>query len=360
MTVAQIETVDEALAPGAFDTIIDVRSPSEFAEDHVPSAINLPALDDAERARVGTMYSRVSKFEAKKIGAALISRNIARHLEERLIDKPGGWRPLIYCWRGGQRSGAMAIVLGQIGWRVATLKGGYKAYRRHVSARLYAETPCVDAVLLNGMTGAGKTEILERLAARGQPVLDLEALAAHRGSVFGADPDNPQPSQKMFESRLLAAIDALPADQPVLVEAESSLIGERRIPASMWTAMQAAPVLTIAAPVEARAAYSERRYRDMAADPERAAALLDRLVHRHGRARVAEWRALLDAGEIRALIRDLLEAHYDPAYARSSARLGRAADAVIEVARLDARGLDGAAEAVEARLAGLRSGVRPG
>lgn len=353
MPVAQIDTAEDALARAAFDEIIDVRSPSEFAEDHLPGAVNLPVLDDAERARVGTLYVRVSKFDAKKIGAALIARNVARHLETHLAEKPGGYRPLIYCWRGGQRSGAMAHILAQIGWRVTTLKGGYKSYRRHVSERLYGAPLGLRLALLDGMTGSAKTEILERLNARGRAVIDLEGLAEHRGSVFGGHPERPQPSQKKFESRLLAAIEAARARAGggfVLVEAESSLIGDRKVPPSLWTAMQAAPVLWIEASAAERAAYSERRYRDMVERPERAAETLKRLTYRHGKAQVAEWLELLEAGETRGLIHDLLERHYDPAYARAAERLGREAGATIAVERLDEAGVERAADAVEATL----------
>jgi tRNA 2-selenouridine synthase len=115
-----------------FDTIIDVRSPAEFAEDHIPGAINCPVLDDEERIRVGTLYKQVSPFEARKVGAALVSRNIAKHIENQLFDKPKGWKPLVYCWRGGQRSGAMTLVLGQVGWAARRLEGGYKAFRQRV------------------------------------------------------------------------------------------------------------------------------------------------------------------------------------------------------------------------------------
>jgi len=115
-----------------FDEVIDVRSEAEFAEDHIPGAINCPALNNEERARVGTRYKQVSPFDAKKLGAALISVNIARHLRERFQDKPRHWRPLVYCWRGGGRSGALTHVMTQIGWRARRLEGGYKAYRRAV------------------------------------------------------------------------------------------------------------------------------------------------------------------------------------------------------------------------------------
>jgi tRNA 2-selenouridine synthase len=195
-----------AAARAQFDLVVDVRTPGEFALDHVPGAVNLPVLSDAERAEVGTVYVQESRFKARRIGAAYLARNVARHLETALVDRPGSFRPLLYCWRGGMRSNAMAQILAQVGWRTAVLAGGYRTYRREVTARLYDASPTFLAVVLDGPTGAGKTAILHRLAARGVQVLDLEALAEHRGSLLGALPGRAQPSQKLFESRVLAAL----------------------------------------------------------------------------------------------------------------------------------------------------------
>lgn len=185
-----------------FDAVIDVRSPSEFADDHAPGAINLPVLNDEERARVGTIYKQVSPFEARKLGAALVSRNIARHLDEHFADKPKEYRPLVYCWRGGQRSGSLAIILSQIGFRATVLAGGYKAYRGQVMDGLRELAPRFDFRVLAGRTGSGKTRVLRELAAIGGQVLDLEELAVHRGSLLGSEPGHPQPPQRLFESRL--------------------------------------------------------------------------------------------------------------------------------------------------------------
>ena len=171
-----------------FDAIIDVRSPAEYAEDHVPGAINLPVLSDAERAQVGTIYKQVSAFDARKIGAALVARNAALHLEGPLAALTGGWRPLVYCWRGGQRSGSFASILAQVGWRVTLLVGGYKSWRRLVVAEVQ-ETPVrPPVVVLDGNTGSAKTDVLAAVAAAGGQVIDLEGLANHRGSLFGAMP----------------------------------------------------------------------------------------------------------------------------------------------------------------------------
>lgn len=228
MGIQLTEAVDRA-SLAKFDAIIDVRSPGEFAEDHVPGAENLPVLDDAERAQVGTIYVQESRFLARRIGAAHVARNIARHLETALADRPASFRPLIYCWRGGQRSNAMATILSQVGWPVSLLVGGYKTYRRVVQARLYDGEAALRFVLLDGHTGSAKTEILGRLAARGAKVLDLEGLAEHRGSLFGALAGRSQPSQKLFESRLIQALDRLDPGLPIIVEAESSKIGRAHV-----------------------------------------------------------------------------------------------------------------------------------
>jgi len=315
MSDIQVISAVDAASLEPFDAIIDVRSPSEFAEDHVPGAISLPVLDDSERAVVGTIYVQESRFRARRIGAALVARNIARHLETALADKPGDFRPLVYCWRGGQRSNAMATILSQVGWRTAVLAGGYRTWRRHVKARLYDEACPFRLVLLDGNTGSAKTEILGQLAGRGVQVLDLEALAGHRGSLLGFWPGQPQPSQKMFESRLLAAMERLDPARPVVVEAESSKIGERVTPPMLWRAMQAAPRIEITAPPAERARYLATAYGDVTADREGFAAAMDRLPVRLGRSRLRAWRALAEAGDLQALAEALIEDHYDPAYA---------------------------------------------
>ncbi|MDE2487422.1 MAG: tRNA 2-selenouridine(34) synthase MnmH [Alphaproteobacteria bacterium] len=330
--------------------VIDVRSPAEFAEDHVPGAVNLPVLSDAERAEVGTIYVQESRFRARRIGAALIARNVARHLETALAEKDGAFRPLIYCWRGGQRSHAMATILSQVGWRTGLLKGGYKTYRRHVSAALYdAEAPH-RLVLLESPTGCAKTELLGLVAGLGVQTLDLEGLAAHRGSLFGAIPGAAQPSQKMFESRLLSALQALDPARPVLVESESSKIGERMIPPALWRLMEAAPRITLSAPLEARARYLVSAYREITEDPAALDDILARVPDRPGAKRLAEWRALAAAGAFEALAAALMELHYDPAYRRSSRRDERPQLGAIALDRLDPAGLQQAAAQISSLL----------
>jgi len=306
------------LAALGFDDIIDVRAPAEYAEDHLPGAISLPVLSDAERAEVGTIYKQVSPFTARKVGAALVAANAARHLQGQLADKPGGWRPLVYCWRGGQRSGSFASILSQIGWRVDTIAGGYKSWRSLVVDMVQNRPfPC-PLVVLDGNTGSAKTAVLNLLPAHGVQVIDLEGLARHRGSLFGAM--GPQPSQKAFEGALAFAIAALDPARPVVVEAESSKVGNCFLPPEIWKAMQAAPRVAIEAARGARAGYLVEAYSDLVTDREGLARVIARLRHAHPAPRIAEWLALAEAGDYVTLADALMEHHYDPRYAKHRAK----------------------------------------
>ena len=276
----------------AFDEIVDVRSEGEFAEDHIPGALNCPALDDAERARVGTIYKQRSAFEAKKIGAALVSANIARHLNERFIDRPREWRPLIYCWRGGSRSGAFAHVLHQVGWRVGQLDGGYRAYRRAVVADLERLPRAFRLRVVCGLTGTGKSRSLRAIRDAGGQVLDLEALAAHRGSVLGGLPDAPQPSQKMFESLVWQALRGFDRKRPVYVEAESRKIGMLRVPEALITAMWAAECIVLEAPAGVRVQLLKHEYAHFFDQIEALVQRLECLLPLHGHAIIGKWKEL--------------------------------------------------------------------
>ncbi len=302
------------LAQISADTIIDARAPSEFALDHLPGAINLPVLNDRERAEIGTIYKQQSPFMARKQGAALVAANVARHLQGPLSDKEGAWQPLVYCWRGGQRSGSFATILRQVGWRVEVLEGGYKTYRRLVQAQLYDMPFPAPAVLLDGGTGSAKTEILTRVAAQGGQVLDLEAMAEHRGSLFGGGVR--QPSQKMFETRLAAALIKLDPSRPVLIEAESNRVGEIRLPPTLWAAMCAAPRIEIDAPVAARVEYSLRNYNAFCDDPALLAEVIEGLRPYHPAASIAHWLGMAGQGDFALLAESLILQHYDPRYAR--------------------------------------------
>lgn len=327
-----------------FDTTIDTRSPSEFADDHLPGAVNLPVLDDDQRAQVGTVYKQVSPFDARKMGAALVAANSARHIAGALADKPGGWKPLVYCWRGGQRSGAFASILSQIGWRVGRVDGGYKAWRALVVARVQDHGIPAPVIVLDGNTGSAKTEVLARLTARGVQVIDLEGLANHRGSLFGARPGG-QPSQRLFEGRLAVALERLDPARPVVIEAESSRIGNVVIPRAVWAGLCAAPRLRIAAPLSERAGFIARTYAD--AGPG-AGEIIERLRPLHPAERIATWQALVRAGDWARLAEGLMRDHYDPRYDRHRARYGANERAVIDAPSLSDAGLDRLADQIAA------------
>ncbi|MBS4097788.1 MAG: tRNA 2-selenouridine(34) synthase MnmH [Sulfuricella sp.] len=301
-----------------FDDIIDARSPGEFAEDHIPGARNCPVLDNEERARVGTIYKQVSAFDAKKIGAALVAKNIARHIEESFAAQPRTWRPLVYCWRGGSRSGAMTHIFSKIGWRAEQLDGGYKAYRRNVLEILETLPQRLTYRVICGATGTGKSRLLAAIARLGGQVLDLEGLAAHRGSLLGNLPDEPQPSQKLFESRLWAALQQFDPATPVFVEAESKKIGNLRVPDAVLSAMWQSPCMRLEAAVPLRVALLMEEYRHFLNDPQALNAKLAFLVNLHGKETIARWQEASLRHEWHTLVEELLVRHYDPSYTRAS------------------------------------------
>jgi tRNA 2-selenouridine synthase len=303
-----------------YDAIIDARTPAEYALDHIPGAVSAPVLDDAERAEVGTLYKQVSPFEAKKLGAALIAKNVARHIEMTFGKNDKAWRPLIYCWRGGKRSGAMAHILREVGWDARTLEGGYRAYRRWVVDQLATVPGEAEFVVVHGPTGSGKSRFLGALRKAGAQVLDLEALAAHRGSVLGGLPGEPQPSQKWFESQLLAALEQFDRARPVFAEGESKKIGEIQVPEALMARMRASRCVVLDTPLDARVTLLLDEYRHFLSDRAALDAQLDCLVALHGGERIGEWKALAAAGKWREFVERLLVQHYDPAYRRSSMR----------------------------------------
>ncbi len=303
-----------------YDTIIDARTPAEYALDHIPGAVSAPVLDDAERAEVGTLYKQVSPFEAKKLGASLIARNVSRHIEALFRQKDKAWRPLVYCWRGGKRSGAMAHILREVGWQADTLPGGYRAYRRWVVETLTALPGALDFIVVHGPTGSGKSRFLAALSRAGAQVLDLEALAAHRGSVLGGLPNEPQPTQKWFESLLLAELEKLDRRAPVYVEGESKKIGELQVPEALMARMRASRCIVLQTDLETRVTLLLEEYRHFLADRASLDAQLDCLVALHGKEKINQWKSLAASGEWREFVAQLLREHYDPAYQRSSSR----------------------------------------
>ena len=347
-----IETVpDIALSTlASYDAIIDVRSPAEFEEDRIAGAINLPVLSNEERAEVGTIYVQESRFRARRIGAAYVARNVARHLETALGDRDAKFRPLLYCWRGGMRSNAMATILSQIGWRVGVLDGGYRTWRRAVVAALFDDPAPLPLALIDGATGAAKTEILSRLAPLGVQTIDLEGLAAHKGSVFGADMARAQPSQKLFESLLFDRLRRCDAAAPIVVEAESSKIGRLNIPKRLWASMCAAPRLTIRAGAAARAAYLVRAYADFIETPGEIDRAIGRLRPFHPKERIETWLALSREKRHAALAEELMREHYDPLYARTQKRSNKEPLGVVALENLGGDDLDRAAREAAALI----------
>lgn len=300
-----------------YDTIIDVRSPAEYAEDHIPGAINCPVLDNEERARVGTLYKQVNAFEAKKVGAALVARNIAHHIERYFSDKPKQWKPLVYCWRGGSRSGAMAHIFSKIGWQAVQLNGGYKTYRREV-IRALDETPARYLFhVICGTTGSGKSRLLQALAKAGAQVIDLEQLAAHRGSVLGNIPALPQPSQKCFESNLWDTLRRYDPALPVFVESESRKVGVLRVPDALINRIRASQCTALVLSLENRKRLLMEDYAHFVRDPTWLNARLERLTKLHGHAKIAFWQDMALNGKMNELAGELLAEHYDPLYLRS-------------------------------------------
>ncbi|WP_321810046.1 tRNA 2-selenouridine(34) synthase MnmH [Burkholderia sp. BCC1985] len=309
-----IVTLDRA---GEFDEIIDVRTPLEFAEDHIPGALNAPVLSNEERVIVGTMYRQVSPYEATRVGAAMVARNIARHLDTTFADRPRNWRPLIYCWRGGKRSGSMTTWFNLIGWQARQLDGGYKAYRHSVCATLDTLPTRFRYIALVGHTGCGKTRLLNALRDEGAQTLDLEALARHRGSLLGALPGKPQPSQKGFDSGLVETLGRFDPEWPVFVESESRRIGLVHLPIALIDAFHAGPWVQVEAAHDERIAFLLDDYAHLFDEPAAFKAQLNRLIGLHSRDEVAHWHALIDADARAELFTELIDKHYDPAYART-------------------------------------------
>lgn len=303
-----------------FDAIIDVRSPAEFALDHIPGAINLPVLSNQERIEIGTLYKQVSPFAAKKLGAAYVSRNIARHLEESLIDFSREWHPLIYCWRGGERSGAFTHILNRIGWKAMQLEQGYQGFRRLVIDDLDKAARLFQFQVICGMTGSGKTRVLRELNNLGAQVLDLEGLAIHRGSVLGNEPNHEQPSQKAFETSIWNALSLLNPEKIVYVESESKKVGGLHIPDALMESIRHGQCIELRSSTITRVSWLLQEYAHFVSDPENFKTKLALLTSRYGKIQIAKWCEAIDSSEFASLVEELLVMHYDPSYQSSIAR----------------------------------------
>ena len=319
--------------------IIDVRSPSEFSQDHMPGAINLPVLDDDQRKEVGTLH-KADAFGARKRGASLISRNVATLLDGPLSNRDGSFYPLIYCWRGGLRSQSLGTILSQIGFRVSILEGGYRYYRRSVLESLDQLDPKLKLRVLAGLTGTSKTIILHRLQKRGLQILDLEGLANHKGSLLGSTPNEVQPTQKSFESRLVHALSQFDPEREVWVECESNKIGNLHTPQMLFQAMQHAPVVEVRAPITSRVNYLLRDYSYFCEQPDLLKSKVRFLAQYRSKSQIDFWYELIDNQQWATFVSEILEHHYDPSYSRSKQRWASKRDRLYELNDLEEKDLD--------------------
>jgi tRNA 2-selenouridine synthase len=290
--------------------LLDVRSPAEFAQGHIPGASNLPLFDDAERVEIGTLYKGQGREAAVLRGLALVGprlESLAASLAAWAASSPG--QPLrLLCWRGGLRSDSVAWLAGRLGLPTLLLAGGYKAYRRWVLAQFERPWPLR---LLGGRTGTGKTELLLALRERGVAVLDLEGLANHRGSSFGGLGLPPQPSSEHYENLLAAGLHALEGAGAIWLEAESAQVGRCRIPRGLWLQMRAAPVLEVRRPLEWRVQQLVAVYGCQA--PEQLIAATERIARRLGPQRTREALGAIARRDWAEACRQMLD-YYDRCY----------------------------------------------
>ena len=320
MKVHKVSAAEAIVRLDEYNAVLDARSEDEYKLDHLPGALNWPSLNNEERKLIGTIYAQVSPFEAQKRGAALVAANIARHIEREVVDKPRNWQPLAYCWRGGKRSGALALVLGEIGFRVSVLEGGYKAFRSAILAALPVLAQRLDYRVICGPTGAGKTRLLHALKQAGAQVLDLEALASHRSSVLGSIPGQPQPAQKRFDTLVWDQLRRFDPARPVFVESESRKVGNLAVPDALIERMRGSPCLRLELPDDERVSLLLEDYDFFVRDQAMFCDRLTALTELRGKALVQAWQAQVAAGEIENVVRELLLKHYDPGYASSIAR----------------------------------------
>jgi tRNA 2-selenouridine synthase len=320
MSLELISATDALERLAEFSAVIDARSEGEYADDHLPFAVNWPSLRDEERKIVGTHYKQISAFEARKLGAALVAKNIAAHIERDILDKPREWQPLLYCWRGGKRSGSLALVLDQIGFRVTLIEGGYKAFRAAMLVDLPRLAARFNYCVICGTTGSGKTRLLQALHGEGAQVLDLEALARHRSSVLGVIPGATQPTQKAFDRLIWATLKGFDPARPVFVESESKKVGNVAIPEGVIAVMRGSPCLQLELPEDERVALLLEDYDFFVRDIEFFCDRLFALTLARGKETVGRWQQQARNGEVASVVRELLVLHYDPVYMQSIKR----------------------------------------
>ena len=359
MSLQTIPATDALARLDSFDTVIDARSEDEYAEDHLPGAVNWPTLNNPERIAIGTMYKQVNAFEAKKRGAAIAARNIAQHIDTHVIDKPKNWAPLTYCWRGGKRSGSLSLVLGQIGFHVTLIEGGYKAFRAAMREDLERRVAQLPWRVVCGTTGSGKTRLLKALQAEGAQVLDLEALACHRSSVLGALPGIPQPSQKHFDMRIWNAVRHFDPARPVFVESESKKVGNVAVPEALIQAMRQSPCISLQLPDPLRVTLLLQDYDYFVQNTVHFCERLEALTQARGKLVIQQWQTDVREGRIGQVVLALLTEHYDPVYLQSMQRnFPQFAEAdAVQAQGIDSAAMRGLARALLARHAGRSEGL---
>jgi len=320
----------------SYALVIDARSPHEYAEDHIPGAVNLPVVDDVEYAEVGTKH-KSDKHAAYLVGVEYSLRNIAAHIKPLISKYTPQDRFLVYCFRGGKRSRLWADNLRTIGFEVDVLAGGWKNYRRWVRAGLESLPRAFSYRVLCGPTGCGKTRVLHELDRQGHQVLELEGLASHRGSLLGDLPNRPQPTQKLFDTMLLDALRHFDPRRPVWLEAESKKIGNLQLPEVLYEAMHRSSVVNVIAPMPERVKLWREDYPHFASDPVGMVGKLEPLKPLVGKEALSEWMALAASGRVDQLFESVMTRHYDPCYARSTRHSygAKVAERTLELASLD-------------------------
>lgn len=312
-TIQQLD-VEPFLDLGQRHLIVDVRTPAEFTKGHIPGAINIPLFSNEERAAIGTTYKQVGRTKAMLQGLELTGPKM-RTLVEQVQAATAGETVLFHCWRGGLRSESVAWLVRLFGYRAYTLRRGYKGFRHYVLATLAQPRPIL---ILSGKTGSGKTEILQALHRRGEQVIDLEGLANHKGSSFGALGQAPQPSQQQFENGLAMQWRQLDRQRRVWVEDESRHIGKLSIPLALWQQMQSAPALFIDVPAALRTGFLVEAYGRFPLPRLKSA--IERLEKRLGRQNMRHAIEALETSDLPTCCDILLRHYYDKTYLRSLAR----------------------------------------
>ncbi len=302
------------LAQAARMPVIDVRSPGEYAQGHVPGAINIPVFDDDERAMVGTLYVRSGKDEAILKGLDVALPKTGMYIRSAREIPAFGGEILVHCWRGGLRSVLMAEVFSKAGYDVYLLAGGYKAYRRFIREGLARPARIM---VLGGFTGSGKTELLHAIACRGEQVIDLEGLACHKGSVFGALGQPPQPTNEQFENDLYARWSEIDPSRFVWIEDESRMIGRLTLPDPVVAHIASSRLLKVVMDPEIRIKRLVKEY--AAFDKQQLADAINRIAERLGGARTREAINALDNNQFHVVAAIAL-AYYDKAYLFSTLR----------------------------------------